>query len=75
MRAVGHRERAANRAQLTGKAKLAGEFQLSRDFDGPVPTLRGSDGDGQIESPALLRKIRRREVDGHAPVGRSKFAV
>jgi hypothetical protein len=63
----GHRQRAANRTQLSGKRQLSRELVavqlLGRDLAG-----RGQDTerDGQIEAARFLRQVSRRQVDGDA---------
>ena len=60
----GHRERAANRAQIAGQRELAGKFVACKRIGGNLAGRgENTQGDGQIESRRVLGQVRRREID------------
>ena len=73
---VGHRERAADRAQVAGERQLARELMrrepLGRDLRGG---REDAERDRQVEPAALLGQVRRCEVDGDAARGELEAAV
>ena len=61
------RERAAHRAQFAGKRKLAVELGVVEARRGKLSRCRqDAERHREVVTPALLRQVRRREVDRHA---------
>ena len=67
MGAIGHGERAADRAQLAGQSELTGELVLCQCVCGNL-SRGGQDTkrDRQIEPATLFRQIGRGEINGDA---------
>ena len=68
------RQHAVHGAQLAGQPKLAEELHFAQGVVGQLPARReDAEGDRQVEPPAALGQVRRRQVDGDAAVGEGEL--
>ena len=76
MRLVSHGECAADRPQIPSERELAGEFVFVEAICGQLPGGgQYAKGDGQVETPALLGQVGRREVDREPARGKFETRV